>query len=135
MGLIALDASLDSTSNKTFASNGTAAQNVAIKKQVSKKGTSEAATVRHFYIMEEYRATFVQEDLLHYAVSQAFGKDPKVKLIKGIDSVLEPWKAGAFTKEGFVIGKELKRIGLLGWKTRSRELTRERWKELQKKSP
>lgn len=133
VGMLALDASMDATSNKTFNSNDSPAQANAIKKQFSKKGTSEIATVRHFYIMEEYRAALVQEDLLHYAVSQAFGNDPKLRIIRGIDSDLERWKVRAFTKEGFAVEKELKRIGLLGWRFRSRELTRERWEELQKK--
>jgi hypothetical protein len=131
VGLLALDASLDSMSVKTFSSNGNASQTAALRKQLSKKGTSAVATIRHFYIMEEYRPALIQEDLLEYAVSQAFSKDPKVKAIKAVDSDFEKWKAAALTKEGFVVEKELKRVGLLRWKIRSRELTRERWEQVQ----
>ncbi|EKM61012.1 uncharacterized protein PHACADRAFT_247306 [Phanerochaete carnosa HHB-10118-sp] len=134
VGLLALDASLDAALDKTFSTNGTPAQNNAIKKQFSKKGTSQVATIRHFYVMEEYRAALAQEDLLHFAVSQAFTEDHKVKVIKGIDSDLDRWKEAAFTKCGFIVEKGLRSIGLFGWKVRSRGLTRERWQEIQKKA-
>ena len=133
IGLIAVDASLDSESEQTLSSNVDDPQNKAIRKQIGKKGTSSVATIRHFYIMEEYRRAFVQEDLLHFAVSHAF-KDPKVKVIRAVDATYDKWKAAAFTKEGFSVEKELRRIGVLRWIVRSRELTRERWEEKQKSS-
>ncbi|GJE86077.1 hypothetical protein PsYK624_021570 [Phanerochaete sordida] len=134
VGLIAMDASLDATSDETFDTKATPAQIDALKKRYNKKGTSQVASIRHFYVMEEYRAALVQEDLLHYAVTQAFTKDPKVKVIKGADSELERWKVRAYAKEGFTVENALKRIGLVGWKVRFRELTREKWEELQKKA-
>lgn len=129
VGLIAIDASLDSTLDTTVSSNGNAAQIAAVKKQTSKKGTSEVATVRHFYVMEEYRTTFMQEDLLQFAVQHTFSKDSKVKTIEAVDSTLELWAGKAMTKEGFSVEKTLKRIGILGWYTRSRVLKRGRWEQ------
>ena len=89
------------------------------------------AVIRHFYVLEEYRAAFVQEDLLHFAVAHAFSKDAKVKVIKAVDNNFEKWKSAALTKEGFIVEKALKRFGLLRWTVRMRELSRERWEKLQ----
>ncbi|KIP11990.1 hypothetical protein PHLGIDRAFT_27606 [Phlebiopsis gigantea 11061_1 CR5-6] len=130
VGLIAIDASLDSTSDKTVVSNGNPSQVAAVQKETSKRGTSEVATIRHFYVMEEYRSTLMQEDLLHFAVQQTFSMDRKVKKIKAADSTLEPWGGAAMTKEGFTTEKQLGKMGILGWAIRSRVLTREKWAQI-----
>lgn len=129
VGLIAVDASLDSASNATFTSNGNAKQVEAIKKQLSKRGTAEVAVIRHFYVMEEYRVAGVQEDLLQYAVDQTFKNDSKVKVIRIVDSALSPWVGSALAKEGFVIEKTVRKIGTLGWKVQERALARDVWKQ------
>lgn len=79
--------------------------------------------------MEEYRSALMQEDLLHFAVEQAFSTDRKVKKIKAVDSALQPWAGAALAKEGFATEKQLGKIGILSWAVRSRVLTREKWEQ------
>ena len=82
--------------------------------------------------MEEYRSVKMQEDLLHYAVQQTFSNDGKVKIIKAVESALEPWAGMAMMKEGFTIESKLKKVGILGWSMHRRVLKRETWEQSDK---
>lgn len=131
VGLIAIDASLDSQSNETLDSlqNDKKAQ-----QRTTKKGTSSVATIRHFYVMEEYRSTYVQDDLLQHAVKQAFQSDKTVKMIRGVECTLDKWATKAYRKAGFIVEQVIAKLGILRWSVRTRVLKRSQWEESLKKS-
>lgn len=99
-----------------------------------RKGTSATASIRHFYAMEEYRGTDVQDDLLEYAVRHAFEADKTVKTIRATENTLDSWATRAYQRQGFLIDKTVGKLGLLGWAIRSRVLTRKQWEGSQKKA-
>lgn len=132
VGFIAVDASLDATSEDTVISSATQGSKASRKEVVSTKaGTSSIATIRHFYVKEEYRPALSQDDLLHHAIQHAFNSDKAVGEIRVTDLELASWASQAFRKQGFIIDKQVAKVGVLGWSIRERVLTRERWKKIQ----
>ncbi|PSS37701.1 hypothetical protein PHLCEN_2v394 [Hermanssonia centrifuga] len=132
VGFIAVDASLDATSEDTVISSATQGSKASRKEVVSTKaGTSSIATIRHFYVKEEYRPALSQDDLLYHAIQHAFTSDKAVAEIRVTDLELASWASQAFRKQGFIIDKQVAKVGVLGWSIRERVLTRERWKKIQ----
>ncbi|KAF8350021.1 hypothetical protein F5887DRAFT_1070254 [Amanita rubescens] len=77
-------------------------KNFGDKKKSSKQANTEA-TIKHFYIDEPYRSTGIQEDLLAYAIRQAF-ETPSIETIKVEGSPLIPYVHRALLSTGFVEG-------------------------------
>jgi Acetyltransferase (GNAT) family len=125
VGLIALDASFDSTDDETINT-----KTVTKKKRISNsKGTSPTATIRHFYIDEPFRTSGIQSDLLIHAVQHAFGSDPALRRIRAPDSPLVPYARGALRQAGFQLDQHTEKVGLLGWKLGMRILEKADWKK------
>ncbi|KAI0704844.1 hypothetical protein BC835DRAFT_1261925 [Cytidiella melzeri] len=131
VALIAIDASVDSLSEETL--NDANKDDKKYLQNKWRKGTSSTASIRHFYAMEEYRGTDIQEDLLEYAVKHVFEAEKTVKSIRATENELDSWATRAFQRQGFVIDKTVGKLGISGWKLRSRVLTRKRWEENEKK--
>lgn len=124
IGIIALDASLDSTSDKPAASKTT-------KKKASAKKSSPTATIRHFFVEEEYRGSDIQMDLLSYAVQHAFRSDDTVRQIKASDSPLASYAKQALRSSGFQLEEHVDKVGVFGWKLGVRTLERAEWEKRQ----
>jgi len=118
VGLIALDASLDSESNDLVTSD---------KKMSNKKGTSHIATIRHFYVEEEFRGIGIQKDLLDHAVRRAFSSDSTVRTIKASDSPLIPYVGACLRSAGFQLQNHTEKVGVLAWQLGERTLERNDW--------
>ncbi|KAI0793458.1 hypothetical protein C8Q75DRAFT_889500 [Abortiporus biennis] len=125
VGLIAIDASPDSTQSSVVVSES----HEPGTKPSYGKGTAEIATIRHFFVDEPYRAVFIQDDLLQHAVKHAFQSSDKVKCVRAVDSPLTPYLSQALKKSGFKVQGDVGSIGVLGWKLKECELEREQWKE------
>ena len=126
VGLIALDASLDSTS--TAAVSGKDALTKRGNKVEYSKGTSYTAVIRHFYVDEGYRPAGAQHDLLQFALKHAFENDPAVQEIQCDDTPLRKYVSDALKKAGFQLEWQTEKIGILGWQNSVRTLSREKWK-------
>ncbi|KAJ3552059.1 hypothetical protein NM688_g4356 [Phlebia brevispora] len=101
VGVIAIDASLDSLSEETTISIAKAGK-PKTKTNKSKEATSDVASIRHFYVQEEYRKVFIQDDLLEYALEQTFSHRA-VKSVRATESAVTPWVGQALRKQGFEI--------------------------------
>lgn len=127
VGFVAIDASLDALSEEPVTE--AAKDDRKYLQNLARKGTSHSAVIRHFYVMEEYRPSDVQDDLLEYAIKHAFGSDRAVKSIRVNEDTVEKWLPMAYQKQGFAIDKKTANLGTLGWAERSRLLTRSKWEE------
>lgn len=121
VGFIAVDASPDSTSNEVVVSADSK------EKPSFTKGTSEVATVRHFFVEEPYRAPNMQTDILQFALKHVFGSSPKVTTIRAVESPLVPYIGKVLRQEGFKEERVLDTMGVLRWKRRVVGLTRDNW--------
>ncbi|OBZ79341.1 hypothetical protein A0H81_00752 [Grifola frondosa] len=119
VGLIAIDASTDSLSEETVAAKG---------RVNTSQGTNTDATIRHFYVEEAYRKTFIQNDLLAHAIAHAFSNDAAVQRIRAAESPLQRYIGDALREQGFQLEKKTERIGALRWQNSIRVLDRKRWK-------
>ncbi|KZT06924.1 uncharacterized protein LAESUDRAFT_749833 [Laetiporus sulphureus 93-53] len=126
VGLIAVDASPDSTSNKTLSELASSRQKN--QKIDLKKGTSETAAIRHFYVEEQYRRAGMQHDLLAHAVKHVFSSSQKVKTISAVDSPLKPYVGDALRQQGFELERKTEKVGILRWQNTVRVLSREHWR-------
>lgn len=135
VGLIAVDASLDSQSDDILGPS-TAPQPKG--KQTGKltlpKGTSPVATIRHFYVEEPYRPAGVQEDLLDHAVSHAFTSDATVKMIHAVEMPQKSYINRCIREKEFRFDRRLDTYGLLRWQSSLRILKRETWVKSQTSS-
>lgn len=131
VGLICVDASMDSLSEETL-NDANKDDNQYLQKKW-KKGTSSTANIRHFFAMEQYRSTDIQEDLLEYAVKKVFEADKTVQSIYVTENTLDSWTSRAYQRQGFVVEKTVGKVGILGWELRTRVLTRKRWEDRQKR--
>ncbi|KAJ8596918.1 hypothetical protein M405DRAFT_780660 [Rhizopogon salebrosus TDB-379] len=131
VGLIAIDASKDSQSQDTLMDNNKLPPSLHTKKKkdITSLGSSPVATIRHFYIVEPYRTTGIQEDLLAHAVQHAFKADLAVKEIKATTTSLIPYTQKCLRKAGFVLEKPLDKLGMYGWKSELVVLRRTRWEQ------
>jgi hypothetical protein len=120
VGLIALDASLDSESDDLVTSE---------TKSNFKKGTSRTATIRHFYVEEQFRGIGMQKDLLDHAVRHAFSSNSTVRTIKAADSPLAPYVRVCLRSAGFQLQKHTETVGVFAWKLGQRILERDDWKK------
>lgn len=127
VGFIAIDASADSRDDETVTE--AAKEDKKYLQRIARPGTSAVATIRHFYVMDEYRSTAIQNDLLEFAVRNTFEKERTVKSIRAIESTLDGWAIQAYQEQGFIVDKKIGKIGVLGWDVRSRVLTREKWEK------
>jgi GNAT superfamily N-acetyltransferase len=120
VGLLALDASLDSEVIRRE-------ESVQLVKNKNKKSTSETATIRHFYIEEQYRSTKIQDDLLAHALNHAFS-EPKVQHVKATEPTLLSYIGACLQRAGFTRDEGVKAtFGFMGWEVYSQTLERERW--------
>lgn len=118
VGLIAIDASQADTASGAGSSKKTL------------KGTSATATIRHFYVTEEFRASGVQDDLLTHAVRHTFRSDAAVLRITAHESSLIPYIPKCLGKHGFQkVDKAEKVVGLFRWKFCMRILERGNWEK------
>jgi len=122
IGIIAVDASLDSSSNEPTTTK---------KKKLPVKRSSPTATIRHFFVEEEYRGADIQTDLLSYAVQHAFRSDDTVQRIKASDSPLAPYARKTLRSSGFQLEEHVDRVGIFGWKLGVRILERTEWEKRQ----
>ncbi|KAK7058920.1 hypothetical protein VNI00_001544 [Paramarasmius palmivorus] len=120
VGICALDASLDSEK--------VALSTTSERPDVSSKGTSQTAVIRHFFIDEPYRKVDIQKDLLHHAIRHAFSADSKVQMIKMTCSSLTYYVTKGLKDEGFTLERETSSLGVYGWKTGIWTLDKDRFK-------
>lgn len=126
VGLIALDASLDSASTSAFSGKDALAKRG--KKVEYPKGTGYTAVIRHFYVDEAYRSAGAQQDLLKFALKHAFESDPAVQEIHCDDTPLRKYVGDALRKAGFQLEWQTEKVGILGWQNCVRTLSRDKWK-------
>lgn len=122
VGLIALDASLTATTNEPLAEQATRR-----KAKIHAKGTSPTATIRHFYVVENYRSSNIQDDLLSHALSQAFQADSTLQRVQAVDSPLIGYVRHSLRKAGFQLEKHTEKVGVFGWKIGTRVLERKEY--------
>lgn len=116
-----MDASLDATSDKTVQ---------AVKGEIQyKRGTSSVATIRHFFVEEQYREASIQQDLLEHAISHALQSDKSVQKIRVSDSPLLSYITKVLKEAGFAVEEKTGRIGILQWQQCTRSLDRGRWRK------
>lgn len=119
LGLIALDASLDSVQCTTPQKSSDYGR--------AQKGTAQTAIIRHFYIDEVYRSSGIQGDLLRHAVQTAFDSDDHVLRIRAFDSPLNTYIRSCLQEAGFAIERPVDTVGLFKWKINMRILERDVW--------
>lgn len=132
VGFIAIDASSDALFEETIQSAVQAGKTLKNKGK-GKETTQEVASIRHFFVQEEYRPTSIQDDLLEFALKHVFTAGTDVKSVRATDSALTPWLAEALRKQGFVMDSVVGHTGMLKWPIRSRILTKKHWTELSRK--
>lgn len=111
VGLIAVDASPASSPSKP----------------TKKTGCSDTATIRHFFVEDQFRGSGIQSDLLVHAVRHAFTADPAIQFIKAADSPLVPYVRSCLRTGGFQLQKHTQKVGVYGWKLGERMLDRSHW--------
>lgn len=120
VGLIALDASFDSESDKAVSPD---------KKFQNKKGTAHTAVIRHFHVEEQFRGIAIQKDLLDHAVRHVFSPNSPVHTIKAADSPLIPYVRVCLRTAGFQLQKHTETVGVFSWKLGQRILERDDWEK------
>ncbi|CCM01947.1 uncharacterized protein FIBRA_04020 [Fibroporia radiculosa] len=128
VGFIAVDASLDSTSDKTIASSPAPIKRKDGRVKYS-EGTSKMATIRHFYVDEPYRTVDIQSDLLSHAVQQVFASSPVVERIRASETPLKSYIGNALRKCGFEFELNTEKVGVLRWQNTIQVLKRQTWKK------
>ncbi|EPQ60773.1 hypothetical protein GLOTRDRAFT_68702 [Gloeophyllum trabeum ATCC 11539] len=92
VGLIAVDASPDSTSEITISADTTCEFT---------SGTSAVATIRHFHVEEKYRKSGVQDDLLEHALRRTFESAEQVQKVRIVYCPLATYIGECLRKYGF----------------------------------
>jgi len=89
IGLVAVDASTNSTNDKSLSKDARfdAQQDKAL---ITGKGTASVATIRHFFSEEGYRAAGIDRDLLQHAVTRAFRQDGEKRSHIGVPAQADP---------------------------------------------
>lgn len=124
IGLIAIDASKDSTSDDVVMRPKSGIKG---RRPSYSKGTSNTATIRHFYVEEPFRVAFAEDDLLEYALKHVFTASPEIQVVRATESALEPYIGKALRKQGFKPLKTLSTIGIFNWEVRLHQLRRGAW--------
>jgi hypothetical protein len=130
VGVIAVDASFDSKSSETIVQRQKAQTDTRQRQHQARKyekGTGEVATIRHLYVYDSYRPAGPQQDLIQYAVNHVFNANDKVQAIRATPSPYSRYVGQALRAEGFSMIAHGERVGLLGWKSVTYELTRKSW--------
>lgn len=127
VGLIAIDASTDSTSNEVIVSADSRAR------LSFTKGTSETAVIRHFHVEDPYRVANVQTDLLEFALKHTFEANSKVKSVKATELSLVKYYGKALREQGFKVEGVLDKVGSLGWQRKTWVLGRQTWEKREKR--
>ena len=127
IGLVAIDASTDATTDKPIIKDAkfTAEES---KQLLHGKGTSRVATIRHFFTEEAYRSTGIEEDLLRHAVGCAF-KDAAVMTVRMAVSPFKRTLLQELNKLGFTFGDSDGKLGPFGWQWQWYTLSRSRWEK------
>lgn len=134
VGLIAVDASTDSQTEEVITPSSAPPVKTKDGHIKYSKGTSDVATIRHFYVMEPYRKVDVQDDILAHAVSKTFNADKKVERIEIVNSPLKAYITKALRKQGFRFDRKVGEVGLLRWQTSIWVLERKNWKSAEETS-
>lgn len=129
IGHIALDASLDADSDEAVAEKTLKKDEAG--KVVMPKGTSKIATIRHFYVDEEYRPAGMASDLLQFALRHAFASDTKPEAVRGTDSPLQLYISDALRTHGFKLERKAESFGALRWQNSIRVLQKSQWSDEQ----
>ena len=148
IGIIAVDASLDADSDDAVADKAVAPLNKTSKSsKFSKapaaaaasavaalpKGTAKTATIRHFYVEEQYRPAGMADELLAFALRHAFSKDLRVEAVRAHASPLAGYASDALKRHGFELERKTERVGALRWQDSVQILSRERWAAVEAK--
>jgi len=126
VGLVAVDASVDSLSEKTILE----AQTQKTKSGKDITGTSSTAVIRHLYVVDTYRKAGAEKDLIDYAVDKTFTATNNVEKIRFSPSPLMKYMNKSLKEAGFdLVDKNGPKVGIFIWKwpTKTYELTREQW--------
>ncbi|KLO14436.1 hypothetical protein SCHPADRAFT_826396 [Schizopora paradoxa] len=124
VGLAAVDASKDSLSNDTIMERDDA----ETRQRYAAKGTATTATIRHFYVVEQFRTVGIQDDLLSFALKRAFESSPNVQNVRMTPSPMFDYLDKMLKKAGFTVVEQGKGVGLGRWPSLTYELSRESWK-------
>ncbi|RDX55914.1 hypothetical protein OH76DRAFT_1370484 [Lentinus brumalis] len=125
LGLIGLDASLDAESDAKVPENTTKKDKDG--KVALSRGTSPIATIRHFYVDEQYRPAHLADDLLDHTLKHAFTSDAKLQAVRASESPLQRYISDALRKRGFHLEKKTERVGALRWQNSTSILEKEVW--------
>jgi len=121
VGLIAVDASTDSTTDADLTKD--------VPLDLKKKGTSDVATIRHFYVEEQFRKTDIQDDLLQHALRRTFEGDEKVKKVRIAYCTLARYLDKTLRKHGFRKVKQWSVRGMTTVQFTESELERKAWQQ------
>lgn len=125
IGLIAVDASEDSQSNK----NSVKAGEIQEKNRVSSKGTSSTAKICHIFVENPFRNADVQDDLVAFATNHTFTASSDVKEIKVTASSLLGYVQNSLRHCKFTTDEVVERVGIYRWKTQAMRLKRRQWEK------
>ncbi|KAH7931025.1 hypothetical protein BV22DRAFT_1124432 [Leucogyrophana mollusca] len=123
VGLIAIDASRDSTSTKTLTAKD------STRAGFQGMGTSRVATIRHFYVEEPFRKTMIQNDLLQHAIQHAFAGGDTVQAINAVASPLVDYVQNSLRDNGFKHNKDAGKVGIYRWTVTNVVVRRENWEQ------
>ncbi|KIM66165.1 hypothetical protein SCLCIDRAFT_111153 [Scleroderma citrinum Foug A] len=125
IGLIAVDASEDSQSDKNSVKTG----EIQEKNRVSSKGTSSTAKICHIFVENPFRNADVQDDLVAFATNHAFTASSDVKEIKVTTSSLLGYVQNSLRHCKFTTDEVVERVGIYRWKTQAMRLKRRQWEK------
>lgn len=128
IGIVAIDASKDSQSEESFVKKTEQGHILADQtKNFYTSGTSSVASIRHFYVEEQFRKSNVQQDILAFAARHVFTTAQDVKVLKSLATPLLGYKYDSLRELGFSIEKQAGKLGIFGWKVDAMSLERARW--------
>ena len=93
----------------------------------SAKGTVKTATIRHFFVEEQYRSAGLADELLEFALKHAFTEHAKVEAVRAYASPLEQYASDSLRMHGFELERKTERVGALRWQNSAQILRKERW--------
>ncbi|KAF8507085.1 hypothetical protein F5888DRAFT_1791374 [Russula emetica] len=101
---------------------------------IKKTGTSDVATIRHFFAEEAYRRVNIEDDLLQFAVESTFNGDRAVKSIRMLASPLRPAILNSLRRNKFAKGDQVVETGgIQSWEVYWYTLERSQWEAGQEK--
>jgi hypothetical protein len=129
IGLIAVDASRDAANDAPV----TQQAKEQLKANIKKTGTSDVATIRHFFAEEAFRGVNVEDDLLQFAVESTFNGDRAVNSIRMLATPLRPGILNSLRRNKFVKGDRVESGGIQSWEIYWYTLERSQWEAGQEK--